>query len=244
VNRRAATLALVAGPALSGCGSDDYVIGRFRDDHCQAYEGALVCSGFERPDLSEWSDVIVVNQASVAQTDARAHEGEGALHAASRGDESAGVVAAEFPAVTSGEVYLRAYVFVPAEPITETMNLFFLGDYATPDPFAGTDFNIERDALSIYSPGNAPDRVTSATLFPRDRWVCFELAMTLSKDAGAVRVSLDGALGLEQTGMNTLPDGGVHLLRAGVDWSSLQTAPFDVYIDDLVVDTAPIGCGE
>jgi hypothetical protein len=34
----------------------------------------------------------------------------------------------------------------------------------------------------------------------------------------------------------------VHLLRAGIDWSSEQTDPFDLYLDDLVLATTPVGC--
>jgi hypothetical protein len=35
----------------------------------------------------------------------------------------------------------------------------------------------------------------------------------------------------------------VHLLRAGVDWSSLQTEPFDIFMDDLVLSKNTVDCG-
>jgi len=230
--------------AIPACSSESHVIGRFTDGGCEAHSGALVCSGFERPDLSEWERVIVVNDARVQQTDSRAFGGRGALHAESLGDESAGVVAKEFEAVTEGELHLRAHLYVPEGLPTEAINILFLGDYATPDPFRGVDFNLESGALSTYVPGQAPDRFISNLLtVPRDAWFCMQIAMTLSPDAGTVTILVDGAVALEQANMKTLPEAGVHLLRAGVDWSSLQTEPFDIYMDDLVLSTNPVDCG-
>lgn len=242
MTRHASTLAALA--LLAACGSEDHVIGRFTDPSCDDHADALVCSGFERPDLSEWGRVIVVNEARVEQTDARAFAGSGALHAESLGDESAAVVAREFEAVTGGELHLRAHLYVPDGLPTEAINVFFLGDVATPDPFRGVDFNLESGALSTYVPGQAPDRFTSTLLtIPRDTWFCLQIAMTLSPDAGTVTILVDGEVGLEQANMKTLPEAGVHLLRAGVDWSSLQVEPFDLYIDDLVLSTSAVDCG-
>src|SRR5438477_101599 len=83
-----------------------------------------------------------------------------------------------------------------------------------------------------YAPGRTPARFTSGTLvIPRDRWCCLQTQMTASPDAGSVRILVDGETGLDQQGMNTRPKAGNHLLRTGVDWSSLQNEPFDLYID-------------
>jgi hypothetical protein len=213
--------------ALAGCRDDDYVIGRFRDDACASEKDALLCSGFERPDLSEWTRTIAVNHADVEQTNAKARDGRGSLLAASTAEKSAGVVAGEFPPVTDGDLFLRAYLYVPDNQPTKTLNFLFIGYYATPDPFKGVDFNFEDGALSTYVPGDNPDRFTSNTLvIPRDRWFCLQIQMTVSPDAGKVKILVDGETGLEQEGMNTSPKAGNHLLRAGIDWSSLQAEPF------------------
>jgi hypothetical protein len=229
--------------ALTGCSDGSYVIGRFRDDSCASEKGALLCSGFERPDLSDWTRTIVVNRADVEQTDAKFRDGRGALHAGSTAEKSAAVVAGNFPAVTDGDLYLRAYFYVPKDQPTKTMNFLFIGDYATPDPFEGVDFNLEDGALSTYVPGDNPDRFTSDTLVvPRDQWFCLQIEMTVSPDAGTVRILVDGEVGLDQQGMNTRPKAGNHVLRTGVDWSSLQNEPFDLYVDDLVLATTPVDC--
>jgi hypothetical protein len=243
MNRRhALAAALLGAVVISGCGSGDYVIGRFDDDACSAHGDALLCSGFERPDLSDWTSVVVAD-ALVEQSEERSHGGEGSLFAESKGQQSSAVVSKEFTPVKQGEIYLRAFLYVPDDLPTETMNIFFLGDYATPDPFQGVDFNLEAGALSTYAPRSQPDRFTSTTLvIPRDRWFCLQIEMTVSADAGAITMRVDGEIGLEQKNMNTRPSAGVHLLRAGIDWSSGQTEPFNFYLDDLVLDTAPIDC--
>jgi hypothetical protein len=229
--------------ALSGCQNNPYVIGRFTDDACAAHGSAIACSGFERPDLSDFTTTVVEDAGEVEQTGTKAHHGQGALRARTTAEESAAVVALEFTPHYSGDLYLRTYLFVASGIQTQTTNFLFLGDYATPDPFKGVDFNLENGAPQVFVPGSQPDRITSTTLtIPRDRWFCFQAQITLSATAGAVKILVDGAPALDQAGLDTLPPAGVHLLRAGVDWSSLQKAPFEVFMDDLVLDTSPIAC--
>jgi hypothetical protein len=227
---------------LWACG-DSYVIGRFVDDGCKAHSDAIFCSGFESPDLSDWSRVLVVDNATVGQTSDRIYEGNGALHASSTGEKSSAVVAEDFPAVKDGDLFLRAFLYVPAGLPTKTMNISFLGDVATPDPFKGIDFNLEDGAFSTYVPENDPQRFTSTALtIPRDRWFCLQVHVRVATGAGAVTILVDGETALDEQGMNTRPDAGIHLLRMGIDWSSLQTEPFDYYIDGLVLATTSVDC--
>jgi hypothetical protein len=237
--------ALLAVSLLGGCTSDGYVIGRFRDEACAQTPDALVCSDFEQPDLSDWSDVLMQNTGHVEETDDRAYVGHGSLHAGSAGPESVGVVGRSFATVTNGQLFFRAHFFVPSGRETETMNVLFLGDYATPDPFQGIDVNLEAGAPSIYVPGSAPDRVTSTTVrIPTDQWFCLRMDVTVSRDAGSVTLLVDDVPAVDQPNLNTAPDAGIHRLRAGVDWSSKQATPFDVYIDDLVLATTPVACDD
>jgi hypothetical protein len=243
MSRAARALAFGGVALLTGCGNGSYVIGRFVDDGCATHQDAIFCSGFERPDLSDWTRTIVVDDAHVEQTEKRSYEGRGALHASSEGQQSSAVVAEEFDPVTKGDLYLRAHLYVPDGLPTKTMNIFFIGDFATPDPFKGVDFNLEDGALSTYVPQDSPDRFTSTTLtIPRDRWFCMQVHMTVSEKEGTLTIDVDGERGLDQQGMNTKPAAGIHLLRAGIDWSSLQTDPFDYFIDDLVLATTAVDC--
>jgi hypothetical protein len=244
MTRGGAVLALGAA-ALSGCGDGSYVIGRFVDGGCAAHHDAIFCSGFERPDLSDWTRTVVVKAAHVEQTEDRAYDGKGSLHAASTDQQSTAVVAKEFDPVMDGDLYLRMHLYVPSGLQTKTMNVMFLGDFASPDPFKGVDFNLEDGFLSTYVPQDSPDRYTSDTLaIPRDRWFCMQVHMTVSDGQGTLKIDLDGQTGLEEQGMKTKPAAGIHLLRVGIDWSSMQTDPFDIYVDDLVLATASVDCDD
>ncbi|HET9955161.1 MAG TPA: hypothetical protein VFQ61_11690 [Polyangiaceae bacterium] len=242
---RRAAAAYSFGLLFAGCQDNPYTIGHFRDDLCATREQDLVCSGFEQPDLSDWGEQVLVNAGSLAQTEQVSRRGRGALLAGSTDRDSAAAVAKEFSSVTSGSAFLRVFMLIPSGVETKTTNVLFLGDQPAPDPFKGIDFNFESDAPEIFVPENDPVRFTSTSLVvPRDRWFCFEADVLVSEAAGAVQIRIDGAVALDQTGLDTLPPQGVHLIRAGVDWSSKQTTPFAIYMDDLVLSAAPVGCGD
>jgi len=231
------------------CSSGPYFIGEQHGDagppsECdEAFAGALACSGFEASDLaSEWPDQTIAMAGELERTTERAHSGEAALRASSNGPQSVAVVASEIEPVVSGTLHLRVHLYVPSGVPTETINILFIGSDPAPDPFTGLDINVEDGALQIFSPQNDPARVTGELIIPRDVWFCLRAEIAVSDDAGAVQLFVDDALALEATGLDTLPEDGVHLLRAGVDWSSGQEASFEIYIDDLVLDDAPVAC--
>jgi len=251
--------------AVAGCSSNPYVIGRYvsdsgadagRDarvdagaspDPCQsAYASSLFCSGFESPELSsEWSSTSTAASGTIERSTVRAHSGAASLHATSDAAESVAVAARSFPALRSGELYMRVYIYVPAGLATETMNIFFLGEAPEPEPpapFYGIDFNLEDGALQLYSPQWNPARYTGSAAIARDRWVCVRARVAISDTLGAVEVWADDEPALAVSQVDTLPPGGVQRFRAGVDWSSGQTSPFEIYIDDVVLDPTEVGC--
>jgi hypothetical protein len=232
----------------AGCSNNPYVIGHYLgdgglDDCGGAHAGAIVCTGFEAKDLaSDWTQTVVENAGVIERSTVRAHTGRGSLHASSTARASVGVAAKDFPPLRSGDLYLRAYLFVPANLPTETMNIFFLGDDPNPGPgpFKGLDINLESGAVQVYSPQSR--RETGSLMIPRQRWFCFRAHIAISADHGVVQAFVDDKPALEATDFVTLPAAGVHLLRAGVDWSSGQDAFFEIFIDDLVLDTKPVSC--
>jgi hypothetical protein len=205
---------------------------------------ALVCAGFERENLSaEWSDTVIENSGALERSTVRAHSGGGSLRAQSRANASVADVVARFPPLRSGMLYLRAYLFVPDGLPTERMNLFFIGSRPDPDPspFAGLDLNLENGAVQLFSPQAKPQRQTGELTVPRDRWFCLRAEIELGS-AAAVSVFVDDALALRATGVDSIAEGGVSMLRAGIDWSSDQDAFFELYLDDVALDTRPVGC--
>jgi len=260
---RSVLSALCAVCAVAGlaCVDNPYVLGALREDAsvpadastdaavldpCTSHPGALACSGFEVEGLDDWPAPVIVNEAEIGRSTARARSGVGSLHARSSDADSTAVVVQEFAARSDGELYLRVWLYVPGQLPTETINLFFLGDDPNPTtdpvaPFLGMDINLEAGVLQLYSPQNAPDRITGTLTIPRDRWFCLRGVFAVGEE-GAVQLFVDDAPALEVLPHDTLPDAGIHLLRAGVDWSSGQTEPFEVFMDDLVLSDALVAC--
>lgn len=248
------------------CSNGPYVIGRFPEggpedtgvndggapdagaDECATvHAGSLVCGGFEAADLGASWDLVTDLSGELERSTLRAHAGSASLHATSAAADSIAVVARSFGPLTAGELFLRAYVYVPAGLPTETMNIFFVGDDPSPnppDPFSGIDFNLEAGAVQLYSPQWAPDRHTGTLLIPRDRWFCFRARVAIADEDGAVEVFVDDQPALAVSGVDTLPAEGVRRFRAGIDWSSGQTAFFEVFIDDVVLDTQFVSCDD
>jgi hypothetical protein len=254
MTRPAAVLCVLA---IWGCSDNPYVIGRHVDagrpdagrdagvaSECDgAHADALLCSGFEQPNVAAGlGDTVIVNAGELERSTALAHSGESSLHASSRAMMSVAVVRASFPAMHSGAIFVRAYLYVPADLPTQIMNIFFVGDTPVPDPFLGLDFNLNDGAVELFTPQNDPQRYTGELTIPRNGWFCFRARTEISDTDGLVQAFVDDQLALEVTGIDTLPPEGVRLFRAGVDWSSAQDAFFEIYLDDLVLDTAPVPC--
>jgi hypothetical protein len=236
--------------AACGCADNPYWIGHRREreipdaaaDECRV--GALVCSGFETAQLGdEWPETHIENAAEVTRSSLRAHSGAASLRAQSRDADSVAVVVARFAPQRSGTLYLRAHLYVPDQQPTETMNVFFVGARPDPDlePFVGMDLNLEQGALQLFSPQAEPRRQTGSYRIPRDRWFCLRAEIQIG-DRAEVSVFADDQLALRATQVDSAPPEGVSMLRAGVDWSSEQQANFELFIDDLALDTQPVTC--
>jgi hypothetical protein len=231
-----------------GCADNPYVIGRVGDagvaaEACPAgHASARVCSGFERADLSDWSAPMIERSGQIERTSVRTHSGSGALHASSTAMMSVAVLSASFAPALSGALYLRAYLYVPANLPTETMNILFLGNEASGAAFSGIDLNLQDGALQVYSSASDPQRQTGSLAIPRERWFCLRARIALDAADGAVQAYIDAALALDARGVDTLPSGGVQQLHAGIGWSSEQDAFFEIYFDDIVLDSVPVAC--
>ena len=250
---------------LAGCADNPYVIGRveldagtpdagrdagMRDagrdaggDECGGEHAlALVCSGFESEDLlSDWDERALMLNATAERSTVRAHGGQGSLHAQSMGMMSAATVRTRFGPVSGGELYLRLYLYVPDALPTRTINFMFVGEALSYDNFEGVDVNLEDGALQVFSRQGDPMRQTGSLTVPRDQWFCLRARIAVA-DEGALQLFVDDALALDATGLDTLPAGGLGALRVGIDWSSGQDDFFELYIDDVVLDVAPVEC--
>lgn len=205
------------------------------------HDAALFCSEFERALESEW-EVASTGSATLERSTTRSHRGGGALRAASDGASSYAVVSADFAPLRSGVLFVRSYVYVEAGLDSEIMNILFVGDRARTEPFAGVDVNLDDGVLQLFSPRATPTRQAGTLAIPRGRWFCLRLQLAIDDVEGSLELFVDDQLVLSSGRFDTLPAAGVNVLRAGIDWSSQQTSRFEIYFDDLVVDTRALDC--
>jgi hypothetical protein len=74
--------------------------------------------------------------------------------------------------------------------------------------------------------------------FPRDVWFCAELQLDLGT-AGHAQHFVDGTRVIDVPNTNTVLPSGISYLRVGV---TIAQDAADVFVDDVIVATAPIGC--
>ncbi|UJR82587.1 hypothetical protein [Sandaracinus amylolyticus] len=244
---RSPALAMVL---LVGCGRVGYDVGSGDggtldappsiDECASQHAGALVCSGFEGDVGTYWS-LTTRDDGMVGTTTAAVHRGERALRAEMGGSGATAFVHRRFTPIASGDLWLRAFVRVPAPSPSVGVNLLAL-EHQGSDVF-GIDVNVVRDGrVEVFGVEagtfDAPDELR----FPADEWVCVELHVGVSDGDGELELFLDGERVVSATGVDSYPAGDYDRVLVGVAWSDPSQGTFEALVDDVVLDVQPIGC--
>jgi endo-1,4-beta-xylanase len=165
---------------------------------------------------------------AVATTDAGAPSGTQAL-----------VGRTSLPALTSGTVYLRAYVRVPSSAPANTITLMAVGE-ADP-PYHGVSLNLDGGLFQMA--------FTTAWQFPKsnvpmalDSWHCLQLAVTIGDTAGSAEAKVDGVPVVSASGLDTLPVGGISNGDVGILYVAPGSGAGEAHFDEVAVGTAPVPC--
>ncbi|AKF04805.1 LamG-like jellyroll fold domain-containing protein [Sandaracinus amylolyticus] len=227
-------------PGSSDGGSADLDAAAQVDECAARHAGARVCSGFEGDVGTYWS-LTTRDGGTIATTTTVAHRGARALRAEVGGSGSTAFAHHRFVPIASGDLWLRAFVRVPAPSGSVGVNLLAV-EHEGSDVF-GIDVNVGVDGrLLVYGVEagtfDAPDDVRLRA----DEWACVELRIGVSDADGELELFVDGARAVSATGIDSYPEGDYDRLLVGVAWSDASQAPFEVLIDDVVLDVQPIGC--
>jgi hypothetical protein len=203
---------------------------------------ALFCEDFEsgKLDPARWETNVGYDPANAVtvQTTKAAHGGHAALaHIANAGGGFAYIRAkSPFPQLASG-MWGRAYVF---HTIDATVGHNALVKAESP---AGDVLEVGQGGgkvqLTFYPPsGEKP--VGYPTAIPRGTWTCMEWHM--AKASPQIELFVDG------TSIATYAYSGAEVVPAftsvklGIETHSANTSTDDVYLDDIAIDGARIGC--
>lgn len=218
----------------------------------------LLCEGFEGPStLARWG--VTVLHGAVDVDPMRARSGRHSLHvrisdalddpntAPMTTPPSQAEIAYEMPGLPA--TYVRSYVYLPGS------DLDFPATAAEDVRFAAVQANLPEDYPNVSLWLNGPNlevtfpdysTLDSPTKLPADRWVCLEWLVT-SNEAGQVSAWVDDvpATDFPYTGDTSIilaaPDQFVEL-GVSIFGDHPRFASYEMWFDDVLVDSKRIGC--
>ncbi len=151
-------------------------------------------------------------------------------------------------------LFSRAFFYVTAPPPASSPSAVVLAGINTADVYWGPDLGLARAGTgSALAFVDTSLTTASATPFPTNQWVCVEWELTrISEQAavGNVTARQDGAqLGdLAQNRHSSVSEPGSPPSYVDVLWFGLSAEGplqgYDVWIDDVYVDTSRVGCAK
>ena len=209
---------------------------------CSNITGAFVCNDFESPAAS-WGPKDR-GQGSIDRDTSQVRQGSFALHAYSAASADYALQVVSLPSrVTSGELYVRTFFFLPSSlNINDWLVALELKSCATCSE--KISFDLAPGDIAMLSRSGVPSVKGAPASLPRNRWFCVELAVTLSS-TGSVRLLVDGSTVASMPSVNTLLSGavpaGIAAFRLGFITGPNQ-GPVELWADALVASPQAIGC--
>jgi len=203
-------------------------------DTCAAHPNALACSGFDEPAPAGWTASIRTGGTLGTVADPRL-AGASALDARTTLTGGQSRFASEFATMTAGQLYLRAWLYVAPGTVLNDVHPIVIGDVSKAD--YGSKFLFSNGKLGVATSNSA---VTGSIDAPFGQWYCLRMELEIGTQ-GSIRAYLNDAPFVDATAIDTLPAGNVHDISVGIDFSG-QTDPAEIFVDQVLLDTAPVTC--
>jgi len=223
--------------------ASDCASGACVSDRCAARtrcEDALLCEAFETQ-LTTWQDASFrIGEAALSSE--LAHGGAQALAAFAEPHAAGRVEHQLHPAQTAGPLHARGYFYLPAT--THIASYAVLMELTPADTSDKISFDVYSDdrAGVVVTTGAHDGFLSAPGAVPRDRWFCAELAIEVDDLQGHVALHIDGDLAVQSTLRQTVSTAGFEYFLVGIYSSPDNEANAEVFIDDVIVANAPIGC--
>ena len=202
------------------------------------------CDGFEGTLLSPvWTQSLTGGTATIDAT--RAYRGKSSLHLHQNltGSKGADIELNETQAFAS-HFWARVFVWVPAGFDPSDADILLVEQGA--NPYLGITLKLAGGGLVTEDLLTGGARLASTTTMPTDRWVCLEWEVQLGTAAmnnGSTALSVDGVAANGLGGAQPLWGGTNPINTFTLSLLALPgTPPRDLWMDELVIDTKPIGC--
>jgi hypothetical protein len=195
--------------------------------------GALYCEDFEQ-DLVD-PTVVVTDGNRLTRDQGPTPSGSFALRATiAAGPSTAYLRAPLEPRLSSGELFLSGWVRVPSQA---AHNVAPLALWAAAEEDWALRLVLQDARLDVWSKTTP---LTSSYQLRHDEWYCLGLELTIGDaPSGRVAVSVNGQELADASDLDTLPEGGIEAVTAGVLWAN---SPAEVLVDRVIVSREPIPC--
>jgi hypothetical protein len=214
---------------------------------CPAPNGA-VCDGFESGSIS---DLWAPNQTGGVFTvdDTRSYRGTRSLHihtnAVMMGNSTQMVLnEGSILQRSPSDLWMRAFYYLSSRPAAA---ITVLGVAQSVAPYDGDGINVHPDG-TLHTFDGLGSYLDSTTTMPLGAWACLEWHVHLAHDAtGYQQVFVDGVEARELSTpepTNPTPPVGGEAVGVSVFMATTAVDPFDVWIDEIAIDAARIGCDQ
>jgi hypothetical protein len=202
---------------------------------CPGIPGSLFCDDFENG-LGQWQ-----TGGTVAVTTTLAHSGTHSLEATTNGAlELSWAQAAPLASLATGELYARAWFYVPSTLSLSHADLLHVESASQ----GGVVFVVVGGIMNVYNSLAGGFTVDTGVTMPLNTWFCIEQDITISATAGAIAIEENGAeLGSSApTSLDTLPGSGYQTVSVGMPSLFPPAGAGSLYVDDVAVGTQHIAC--
>lgn len=209
-------------------------------DCTETAAGAALCAGFEGTGMDGW-DYSIIDFGNVTLSTTRAYRGAQSLEVQT--DASNNYKYARWGKnyvvneIAAGDLYVRGYYWIASTTVVNDQLSIMVTGNAAP-PYGSTNVLLKPGELHAVVDGT--NYITQFD-FPRDRWVCLLLHIIVGA-TGGVEVDVDGARILTRNNIETRVGGGYTNVDVGVHYATPTQTASHLWIDELVLDTAPVSC--
>jgi hypothetical protein len=208
--------------------------------------GVPLCDGFEGKTLQPWWGTVIQSGGTATIDTSHAYRGNSSLHLH---NNNLGTVASDVEIDEMGvffqHIYMRAFIYVGNNFDPSEADVFLVEQNNA--PYQGITLNFLNGFYSTSDTLNNGVVLTSPTTIMPEQWVCIEWDVTLgtsSNHNGNTTLTVEGnvasGLGAAQPLYGNPAINQIGLALVG----GAHTPARDLWIDELIIDSKPIGCAK
>jgi hypothetical protein len=199
----------------------------------------IVCDDFEfdyPPLAPPWNAELLDLDGVIDVISAAAYSGRGGLEARTTELRGRAAACTTFAPVTSGELWLRARVFVDSDTAPDGVTLLFVSDGA------GSGVGLQARSGNAAAYIAAAGDLATTTPIPLRTWFCYEGHVTVDAAAGSVELFIDGRSVGRVDAIDTTHGGVPYTqLYAGIEYA-FSTPALTARVDEVVLGRTRVPC--